>query len=77
MAGLLRDTLERLQEPQQKRCKLGKWLESLDEEDRIDAETMLSLEINDFQMTEELRPFIHISRDTVRLHRDELCVCHH
>lgn len=76
MAGMLRDALENLQEPEPgKLCKVGRWLETLDEDDRADADAMFSLQVTDVKLTETLKKFTDVSRDTVRLHRAGRCGC--
>lgn len=72
----LHESLKRLQAPEPKKgCKFGRWIDSLPEEDQDNVAAMLSLDISDVRLHDEIRQYFDVSRDTLRLHRDQKCKC--
>ena len=75
--SMFKEVLEKLQEPEPtKRCKIGRWLDTLSEDDVKDAEAIFTLPIGEVRLTNAINEFIPVSRDTVRNHRDKRCGCH-
>jgi hypothetical protein len=71
------EVLEKLQTPEpRKKCKIGRWLDTLSENDRKDADAIFTLDIGEMRLTKAINQFISVSRDTVRTHRDLRCGCH-
>jgi len=60
---------------QYKVCKFGKWLDSLPEEKQTKITAILASQINHADLARLLEKVVHISRDTIRTHRQGRCSC--
>lgn len=72
----LRDALEQLKSPAEPgQCKFATWIDSLPDDDQEAVAEMLAMEVSDPKIHEAIKPFVNISREAIRRHRREQCIC--